>query len=284
MVRLWGLAPKARLIFRGRPNVVFGYQKMKTLVFSYSGTELDAMADARNYYRWMLQQIDPYLGRRAMEVGSGVGTFASILLKESHVSKLLLLEPANNLFPRLAERFATDARVETIHGYLEDCLPQSKVDSLIAVNVIEHIADDVEFLRLASERIIPGGTIILFTPALSVLYGTLDKAFEHYRRYSKLGLTDLLTRAGFRLLDIRYLNLPGAAMWFLAGKILRQKTIRPSQVRIYDRWFVPWVSKLERRWEPPFGQSLLAIGRKPKLCGSSPKTVMGIDEFLSSMS
>jgi 2-polyprenyl-3-methyl-5-hydroxy-6-metoxy-1,4-benzoquinol methylase len=197
------------------PNLYPGasIEKTEYQAFSYSGSELNAMANARNYYGWMLRRIGPYVGRRAMEVGAGIGTFASLLLQETNVSELLLLEPANNLFPRLAERFATDARVETIHGYLEDCLPQSKVDSLIAVDVIEHIPDDVEFLRLASERIIPGGTIILFTPALSVLYGTLDKAFEHYRRYSKLGLTDLLTRAGFRLLDIRYLNLPGAAMW-----------------------------------------------------------------------
>src|SRR5262249_14276693 len=139
---------------------------------------------------------------------------------------------------------------------------RSAVDSLIAVNVIEHIADDAEFLRLALHMLVPGGTIILFAPALSILYGTLDKAFEHYRRYSKPELAGKLIQAGFHLESIRYLNFPGVATWFLAGKVLRRKTIRPSQVRMYDRWVVPWVSKLERRWEPPFGQSVLAVGKK----------------------
>jgi SAM-dependent methyltransferase len=237
-------------------------RNMQPFAFSYSGTELDAMAYARNYYCWILRRINPYIGRRVIEIGAGVGTFASILLEQTDVSELLLLEPADNLFPVLVERFAGERRVRTIQGYLHSCPVEPKVDSLIAINVIEHVADDEKFMRSAYEELVPGGTIILFTPALSVLYGTLDKAFEHYRRYSKTELAQKLTRAGFRLEDIRYLNLPGIATWFLAGKVLRQRTIRPSQVRVYDRWVVPWVSRLEQKWEPPFGQSVLAVARK----------------------
>lgn len=232
--------------------------------FSYTGTELDAMSGARNYYRWILSYLGPYVGGRVIEVGAGVGSFASALLQEKPaVSELVLVEPAQNLFPHLARRFASESRVRVIPGYLNDCASVSGMDSFIAVNVIEHVADDVEFLRLACKLLAPGATIILFAPAMAALYGTLDKTFEHYRRYRKPELAGKLIQAGFDVEDIRYLNLPGIVTWFLAGRVLRRKTIRPSQVRIYDRWVVPWVSKLERRWQPPLGQSLLAVGRKP---------------------
>lgn len=236
---------------------------MHSSSFCYSGSELEAMAGARNYYRWISGLIRPYAGKRVIEVGAGVGTFASVLLAESHISELLLVEPADNLFPHLVRRFAAEPRVKVLKGYLQNCAPPSPMDSLIAVNVIEHVAEDVGFLRLAREVLVPGGTIVLFAPALNALFGTLDEAFEHYRRYSKLELSSKLTQAGFRLENIRFFNLPGVATWFLAGKVLRQKTIRPSQVRIYDRWVIPWVSKLEQMWEPPFGQSLLAVATKP---------------------
>jgi hypothetical protein len=139
------------------------------------------------------------------------------------------------------------------------------MDSVIAVNVIEHIRDDAEFLQRTFSALAPGGTVVLFAPALGVLYGTLDESFEHYRRYSKPELIRMLTQARFSMEKVLYLNFVGIFTWFLAGRVLRRRTLRPAQVRLYDRWVVPWISKAERLWEPPLGQSLLAIGRKPAL-------------------
>jgi SAM-dependent methyltransferase len=238
-------------------------QSMQTPAFSYSGSELDAMAEARNYYNWILRLAGPYIGTRVVEVGAGVGNFAAALLKEIPVSTLVLVEPADNLFPVLSRRFATEGRVELVKGYLGECASLSCMDSLIAINVIEHVRDDAEFLHRAFTILAPGGTIILFAPALASLCGTLDEAFEHYRRYKRSELTAKLRQARFCLETIRYFNFPGIVTWFLAGKVWRRKTLQPAQVRLYDRWVVPWVSKIERRWEPPIGQSLLAIARKP---------------------
>jgi hypothetical protein len=128
---------------------------------------------------------------------------------------------------------------------------------------MEHVADDAEFLRSAFASLVPGGRIIIFVPALTFLYGTLDENFGHHRRYTKGGLAGKLTRHGFLLETLRYFNLPGVASWFLAGRVLRRRTLRASDVRFYDRWIVPWLSKLERMWEPPLGQNLLAIARRP---------------------
>jgi spermidine synthase len=236
---------------------------MQTTSFSYSGTELDAMAEARNYYEWILDWAGPYINNRVVEVGAGLGNFAAALLRECSVSELWLVEPAENLFPHLAKRFEAEARVRILRGYLHECTSLSGIDSLIAVNVVEHVRNDSEFLRLAFSILAPGGTVILFAPALASLYGSLDEAFEHYRRYSKSELASKLSQARFCVEAIRYFNFPGIVTWFLAGRVLRRRTLQPAQVRLYDRWMVPWVSKVEQWWEPPLGQSLLAIARKP---------------------
>jgi len=232
--------------------------------FSYGGNELEAMAEARNYYRWILSHVGPYVGKRAVEVGAGVGNFAAALLQGTKVSELTLVEPAENLFPDLARRFSADPRVQVAKGFLQGDALFTGMDTLISVNVIEHVARDREFLRAGFAKLVPGGRIIIFAPALAALYGSLDRNFGHYRRYRKAELAGKLVSEGFRLEVLRYFNFPGVLAWFLTGRVLRRKTLRASSVRAYDRWVVPWLAKLERRWEPPLGQSLLAIAQKPQ--------------------
>ncbi|HMD96243.1 MAG TPA: class I SAM-dependent methyltransferase [Terriglobia bacterium] len=230
--------------------------------FSYSGTELDALAEARNYYAWILTYFLPYLGSSAIEVGAGIGTFAKFLLSSTSLRKITLIEPADNLFPLLEREFKDDSRVDVRKGYLRDFASSIRAGSVVSVNVLEHAENDQEMLRLIHEVLIPGGRVLLFTPALPILYGTVDKEFEHYRRHTKRELQSKMEHAGFRVEEIRYFNLPGVALWFLLGRVLRRKTIRPAGVKLYDRLVIPWLSRVERLWEPPLGQNLLAIGQK----------------------
>jgi hypothetical protein len=95
-----------------------------------------------------------------------------------------------------------------------------------------------------------------------LLYGTLDESFQHIRRYTKRALARRLEETGFRVERLHYFNCLGVVAWFVAGKILKRKTIRITDARDYDRWIVPWASRLESRWTPPFGQSLVAVARK----------------------
>jgi SAM-dependent methyltransferase len=237
-------------------------KKIAASMFSYSGDELGALAGAKNYHRWILSYFAPYVGRKVVEVGAGIGTFSQLLLDFTKVSELTAMEPADNLFPVLEQRFANERRVKAVKGHLEDFVGSFAVDSLVLVNVIEHIADDGEFLRQAHHVLSPEGTILMFTPAVPAIYGTLDRRFEHHRRYTKAGLAEKLRQAGLRPVCLRYFNLPGVVAWFLAGSVLRRETIRSLEVRFYDRWIVPCESWLERKWEPPLGQSLLAVARK----------------------
>ena len=230
--------------------------------FLYSGTELEALGEADNYYRWILTHFRPYLGPRVVEVGAGIGTFSNHLLDDGRVRELVALEPADNLFPLLERRLSGDPRVKVEQGYLEDLAGSLSADAVILVNVLEHSADDEALLRAVHRVLVAGGHILLFVPAVAWLFGSLDEAFEHHRRYTKPRLGEALERTGFRVESLRYINFPGVFSWFLAGKVLRRKTLNPRDVRLYDRWVVPWAAWLERRWEPPVGQSLVAVGTK----------------------
>lgn len=230
------------------------------LQFQYAGVELAAMAYARNYYRWIALQFAPHLGRSVVEVGAGQGTFSAQLLSLP-IESLCLLEPAKNLVPTLTARFEDDPRVDVRRAYLEDLRPSSPPESIVAVNVLEHIEDDREWLACARSLLRPGGALLLFVPAMQGLYGSLDRAFEHYRRYALAGLRDLVGEAGFRIVTIRRVNSLGVAAWFLAGRVLRSTSLSMRSVSAYDRLVLPWLLRLEERVPPPIGQSILLAAR-----------------------
>jgi SAM-dependent methyltransferase len=230
--------------------------------FAYLSTELYALAEAKNYYQWVISQFAPFIGKRVIEVGAGIGTFARSLLSHTSLSELVLVEPGGNLVPLLQRRFAAELRVKIVHGYFQCLAAPATADSIVAVNVLEHIAEDQAFLDDAHEALTPGGTLLLLVPALPWIYGSLDQAFGHYRRYTKTSLVGKLYAAGFGIIRLSYLNLPGIAGWLLTGRVLRRTTLKSRDVRLYDRWVIPWLSRLEGRWEPPCGQSLIVIARK----------------------
>jgi SAM-dependent methyltransferase len=235
---------------------------MTSAAFTYTGTELDALSAAKNYYSMLVGRFAPHVGERVVEVGAGVGTFGEYVLSATRLRELLLIEPADNNFPVLAQRFADDSRVRAVHGYLEDLAAAASADTIVAVNVLEHVPDDAKFLDDAWRILEADGKLLLFVPALPFLFGTLDEAFEHHRRYTRMVLASRLVTAGFEILDLRYVNLPGVLSWFIAGRVLRKRTITLRDARLYDRWITPTTSWIERRWSPPLGQSLFAVARK----------------------
>jgi SAM-dependent methyltransferase len=230
--------------------------------FNYSGEELDALAGARNYYGWISASFAPWLGRRMLEAGAGIGTFTDWLLARRPDAHVTAVEPAANNFPTLSRRWAGDPRVTAVQGYLDDSLPAASADTVVAVNVMEHVEDDAAFLRAAARVLAPGGHLCLFVPALPALYGSLDEAFEHHRRYTRRGLEGRLRGAGLELVRVRYMNMPGMVAWWLFSKVLRRRTITARDAGVYDRWVVPLVRAVEDRIPPPVGNGLLAVARK----------------------
>jgi len=230
--------------------------------FSYSGTELEAVGEARNYYEWIVDSFAGRIGERAVEAGAGIGTVSDLILQRAVPRELILIEPDHGNAGLLRERFQKDGRVLVHHGYLEDLASSLKADSLIAVNVLEHVDQDSDFLRAAHRALVGSGYLLLLVPALPALFGSLDRAFDHFRRYTRSGLSKQLLDAGFEIETLRYLNMLGVAAWFASGRIFRRTTLGRRQVRFYDRYVIPTLRQIETRFHPPIGQSILAIARK----------------------
>jgi SAM-dependent methyltransferase len=235
---------------------------MPTRDFQYSGSELDALAEAKNYYAWVLKQFDPFLGPTVVEAGAGIGTFSEFLISSPKVEKLFAIEPASNTYPLLEKRFKEDERVETRKGYLTDHYKTLSANAVVAVNVLEHVENHEEFLTEAREAVVPGGALLLFVPALPGIYGSLDKAFEHHRRYTRRTLRDVIENAGWKPRRISYMNMPGIAAWFMAGRVMKKTNIAPAETRAYDRLVVPILSKVESLIEAPIGSNLVAIATR----------------------
>ncbi len=232
--------------------------------FSYSGSELDSLAEATNYYAWVLKQFEPYLGKTVVEVGAGIGTFSEFLLSVARVERLIAIEPATNTFPHLETRFAGNPRVRTERGYLAQYYESLSADAVVAVNVLEHVADHEQMLREALAATVPGGSLLLFVPALPAIFGTLDTAFEHERRYTRSTLRNVIEAAGWNVKRITYMNFPGIAAWFIAGRVMRKTHIAAPETKAYDRLVIPWLSKVESVIAPPIGSNLIAIASKPE--------------------
>jgi SAM-dependent methyltransferase len=238
------------------------FRRGHTPDFAYSGTELDALREGINYYRWLIRRMTPWVGKNVVEVGAGIGTFAKYLLAIEGVESLVALEPGKNTFPALRQALESDKRAQPVQAYVNQ-MPPINADTIVAVNVMEHVADDLEFLKDAYRISHAGGTLLIYVPAMPGIYGTLDTALEHYRRYTKKSLSAVIEAAGWKIKSVSYANLPGIIAWYVAGRILKKTSLSGGEVGFYDRWAIPLISRVESIWSPPIGQSLLAIASKP---------------------
>ena len=228
----------------------------------YPSTELPSFDDAPNYYAAILECFAPYLGGQVVEVGAGIGTFSQCLLSLPQITTLTVVEPAKNLFPTLRKKLSGNSKVRFVNGNLQSVASSLSCDSVVLINVLEHVENDEELLSTIHQVLKPGGAVVLFVPALPGLYGSLDKEFGHIRRYRKGELGSLLTKVGFQVECLQYFNLPGILSWFVFGKIFKCKTLNPWSIRLYDRLFMSWIPQFERMWDPALGQSLLAVSTK----------------------
>ena len=228
----------------------------------YPSTELPSLENAPNYYAAILRYFAPYIGAQVIEVGAGIGTFSQCLLSVPHVTTLTLVEPAKNLFQILRKKLSGNSKVRFVNGNLQSVATSLSCDSVVLINVLEHVENDEELLNTIHQVLRPGGTVLIFVPALPRLYGSLDRNFGHIRRYRKSELRSLLTKVGFQVECLRYFNLPGIVAWFISGKIFKCQSLNPWSVWLYDRLFMSWIPQFERMWEPALGQNLLAVSTK----------------------
>ena len=236
----------------------------------YRGHDLDAMSVADRYSREIVRAFAPYLGRKVVEVGAGTGNISVILL-EQRLARLDAIEPDTGMWARLTERVGHRVDVGVHKGFLAGELARDrlgKVDSVVSVNVLEHVEDDAKELALMHSVLRPGGHLCLWVPALPALYSGLDRTLGHFRRYRRSELARKLTAAGFETLVLHYRDLVGMVAWFVSCRMLGQELTK-GKVELYDRLVLPVTSVIGRWIQPPIGKNLVAIARKPRPCDMS---------------
>ncbi len=232
----------------------------------YVGKDLEAMSFAVNYHKWIVDEFRPYLGERLVEVGAGTGSFSELLLAE-RPRTMAIVEPSE-MFTYL-EQNVSQIRTETeislhraIFADVREPISATKPDSIIYVNVLEHIEDDRGELEMIRTTLVPGGRCFIFVPALMSLYGEFDRKIGHFRRYSKVEIEEKCTATGFRIVRSKYFDLAGILPWWVKYKLLRSDSLGSGAVALYDKIAVPFVRIFERSLPVPTGKNLLVIAER----------------------
>ena len=224
---------------------------------------LEDVSAASHYREWLASLAFDHLGADPVEIGSGHGEYAAEWLPR--VRTFTATDASPERVAVLRERFAGDQRVKVRRLLLP--AGASTMDggysSALAYNVLEHIPDDAGALRAMASMVRPGGAVVVFVPAFPLLMSDFDRAVGHVRRYRRKGLRAVFEAAGLEVVRLHHVNWAGFFAWLLMMRLLRGAPRDGFALRLYDRFVVPAVRLSERLVRPPYGQSLLAIGRVP---------------------
>jgi SAM-dependent methyltransferase len=221
---------------------------------------LEDLQGARNYRRWLVRLVSPYLGTNPIEIGSGIGDYAVDLAPGR--ASYTATEPDPDRYAVLADRFAGDpvVRVRQLGLPADETGDHSAV---VMLNVLEHIEDDVAALRSAAGLVRPGGAVVVFVPAFNGAMSRFDRLIGHHRRYTRRTLGEAVSAAGLTIEQVHYVNSVGLISWFLLMRCARMIPRDGFALRSYDATVIRAVGWLERFVRPPFGQSVLAVARVP---------------------
>lgn len=222
----------------------------------------DTSTDIRNknLYVFLLPFIK---GKTLLDIGSGRGHFMN-LAKKIHYS-VEGIEPDKKLIEMTEKTYGKIGNIYNIRAEEIDRI-KKKYDTIILIDVLEHIKDDGNQLKLIRKRLNKGGRCIILVPAYQFLYSMRDKSIGHYRRYTVSSLTGLMEDAGFSIIHKRYWNMLGFFIYALFEKILRKRAphnlrIKPKgKMQIFHKFVHLWMRYVEHKYNVGFGLSALVVG------------------------
>lgn len=229
----------------------------------YIGTELEVFAHATNWRSYWQSQIQPYLGQTVLEVGAGIGTVTKSLCG-GNVQRWVALEPD----AAMAEKLCADRQAGRLPaactprcGSLAVLSADDVFETILYIDVLEHIENDRDEVRLARDHLCPGGYLVILVPAHQALYSPFDAAIGHFRRYDREQMLDL-SPSGMSLVRARYLDSVGL-LASLGNKLLLKKA-QPTlqQVQLWDRGMVRVSQALDPLLRYRYGKSLLVVWKK----------------------
>ncbi|MDX6429658.1 MAG: hypothetical protein QOE54_2024 [Streptosporangiaceae bacterium] len=219
--------------------------------------------EARNYRQYEYDVVAPHVGRSLLEVGSGLGHFS-----EQFAGRLDYLVVSDNdpyCVEQLEKRYAGNPDVEVLDLALPATIQiRQKVDTVVMMNVLEHIKDDVQALKDLASVTEPGGRIVIWVPGYMQLYGDFDRKVGHVTRYTPATLSASVKAAGLDIDVVKPINFLGGIAWWLAVRRGGAGYPDPRLVKIYDRTVVPTTRLIERLIRPPFGQTVICVARVPR--------------------
>jgi glycosyltransferase involved in cell wall biosynthesis len=222
---------------------------------------LQSMRRARGLNRWILDQFRSAIGSRVLEAGCGIGNFTELLLDRERLvcvdNDPLYVEMANWRFGHLENVVTLQRDLADVATY-ED-LKGERLDTIVCLNVLEHIAPDEQVLRAYHDLLEPGGHAIILVPAHMWLYGACDEAIGHVRRYTQVELHTKMQAAGFEIVMMQEFNRLGVPGWYL-NKAMGRRDLQPRQMRLFE-WLLPVAKGMEALSLGP-GLSLIGVGRK----------------------
>jgi 2-polyprenyl-3-methyl-5-hydroxy-6-metoxy-1,4-benzoquinol methylase len=224
----------------------------------------EQLANATRYYRWLTDTMRPWLGRRILEIGCGQGNITVNFLDKERV---IGIDFDEEYLHAIKHRFSShknfDAKkLDITRAEDLEALKAEKFDTVVGINVIEHIEDDVAAARHLYDILEPGGHVILLAPAFNALMSPFDKMVGHYRRYTTSSLQETVRAAGFKIQKAYYFNMLGALAWLIVFKWLKRTEAGTGNVAVLEA-LVPLLAFVERIIPAPFGLSVIVVGSKP---------------------
>ncbi|MFH1786500.1 MAG: class I SAM-dependent methyltransferase [archaeon] len=237
------------------------------IVYSDEGHHgMTLVEKADRFSEWMYSEIKPYLHGNIIEIGSGIGIFSSKVIRDFRGSKIVVSDIDPHYVQHLTERFKSNKNVSAIRLDFSKSTDFKQVkhraDSVFALNVLEHVKDDVGALNNAYDLLAKGGTCIILVPAHKFLFNSLDKVMGHYRRYTKKELVQTVAKTKFKVKRVFYFNFFSIFGWYLNGNILRKTTILESGMGLLNL-LVPFLRFFEKHLlRQMLGLSLIIVLEK----------------------
>ena len=222
---------------------------------------LDRLQTAGAYNRWIFSQIEAHLGRDVLEVGCGAGAFTALLAAPGRAVRAVDIDADRVAAAREATSGLNEVHVEEADiaaaGWRE------RFDTVVMLDVLEHISDDLAILRRLHDALVPGGTLVVKVPAMPALYGTADRAVGHHRRYTRVGLERAIREAGFGEATLWRFNAFGTVGWWLNSRFLGRAGPPVGQILAFDG-MVPLLRRLDVLARFGVGLSLFAAAARPR--------------------
>lgn len=231
--------------------------------YAYPGGELDLFAGAKNWKQYWSDLIRPFIGRTVAEVGAGIGANSAHLSKGC--ASWTCIEPDAGLAARIEQRRAAgelEANCKVLVARLPELSPDITFDTILYLDVLEHIADDRNELVEAAKRLMSGGYLIILSPAHQWLFTPFDLAVGHVRRYTANDLQNLAP-PGLRPRFFRYLDSVGMLASLGNALLLKSASPTSSQIQIWDQFMVPVSRHFDRLLRFRLGKSILAVWQAP---------------------